>query len=60
MQADVPGLSTPGRVFGLRVTDVESICEPDQQDELVAFCQEFGFNRLIVETGVVEGSGYGG
>lgn len=53
-QTDAPGLSTSGRVFALRVADVAEICQPDQQDELVAFCQEFGFNRLIVGVGIVE------
>ena len=41
------GLSLGG-YLRLRVTDLGVIREVDQQDELLAFCQEFGFNRLIV------------
>ena len=54
---DTPGLFASERVFALRVTDIADIREPDQQDELIAFCQEYGFNRLIVGVNIVESDG---
>ena len=47
----------PGQLFTLRVTDVGVVSEFDQQDELLAFCQEFGFNRLIVGVSLARSRG---
>jgi len=56
MQTDALDRPVPDLLFALRVTDVGAVSELDQQDELLAFCQEFGFNRLIVAVSLAKES----